>query len=116
MIFGDRVAEMVAAVTKPKKHDPRFKTKQEAHDWYYANLRKSSSAAKLVKLCDRLHNMRTLDACSVEKQKRKIQETRELIYPLIGDIEGEYPEQAKILFTELEIALSKIEETHKPAH
>ncbi len=36
----------------------------------------------ICKLADRLHNLRTLEACTREKQRRKIVETELVIYPM----------------------------------
>lgn len=105
--FGERVALMVSAVTKPKKGDLRFSSDHERHLWYFDQMRSSSLETKLLKLADRLQNMRTLDSCSPEKQIRKINETREIYIPLISDIAGEYPDKASYLSLQIEEALSK---------
>ena len=58
-------------VTKSKSSDPKVKFKK---------LRASNRAAtKIVKLTDRLHNQRTLLACSLRQIRRKNHETRQII-------------------------------------
>ena len=47
----------------------------------------------ICKLADRLHNLRTLGACTTEKQRRKIAETKSVIYPMF--------ERAKLLSPEV---------------
>ncbi len=81
--FGPDVAEIVDGVTK-LVHIP-FETKQ---DESIENLRKMFLAMSkdlrviFIKLCDRLHNMRTLDVRSPEKQRSIALETMHVYAPL----------------------------------
>ena len=81
--FGQEIQLLVNGMTKLNKID--FKTREERQA---ASLRKMFLAmAKdirvvLIKLADRLHNMRTLNYLSKEKQKRKAKETLEIYAPL----------------------------------
>ncbi|MFT6098360.1 MAG: GTP pyrophosphokinase [Arenicella sp.] len=90
--FGSDVANLVDGVTKMEviqgftdTEPGRGKSKQEAKA---ESLRKMMLAmvddvrVVLIKLCDRLHNMRTLDAVKTEKQKRVATETLEIFSPL----------------------------------
>ncbi len=90
--FGQDVANLVNGVTKmeviqefTETESNRRKSKQEAKA---ESLRKMMLAmvddvrVVLIKLCDRLHNMRTLGAVKAEKQKRVATETLEIFSPL----------------------------------
>lgn len=106
-IFGKRVAYLVRCLTKPKKDDHRFTTDAERHQWYFRRLRRAKPDVKLIKLCDRLHNMREINNCSPDKRKRKLEETIKVYLPLIKSIKEKYPMEADILKRELDKAIDK---------
>ncbi|MGI8927315.1 MAG: RelA/SpoT family protein [Tepidiformaceae bacterium] len=89
-LFGPDVARLVDGLTKLEKLPIHFaSTDQSARDGVQAeNLRKMFLAMAedvrvvLIKLCDRLHNMRTLWAFPLEKQQRISLETLEIFAPL----------------------------------
>ena len=81
--FGDDVAFLVDVVTKRKKHNYEF-TKQVDN---YRQILESvhyDIRALLVKLSDRLHNMRTLDSMRPDKQMKIAGETDFFYAPLAG--------------------------------
>jgi GTP diphosphokinase / guanosine-3',5'-bis(diphosphate) 3'-diphosphatase len=93
--FGEQVAHIVEGVTKISKIDFATREEQQAE-----NLRKMMLAmvddirVVLIKLADRLHNMRTLEHLQPERQQKIAEETLEIYAPIahrlgMGKIRGE---------------------------
>ncbi|MCL6650115.1 MAG: bifunctional (p)ppGpp synthetase/guanosine-3',5'-bis(diphosphate) 3'-pyrophosphohydrolase [Chloroflexi bacterium] len=93
--FGSEVARLVDGVTKLSKvtslaHEGRQPSKSGDDVVQAENLRKMLIAMAedvrvvLIKLADRLHNMRTLSALPPERQRAIAQETMEIFAPLAG--------------------------------
>lgn len=82
-LFGYDIANLVECVTKINRINFNSDSEQMA-----ANQRKilvglaSDVRVLIIKLADRLHNMRTLYAFSPEKQQRKARETLEILTPV----------------------------------
>src|SRR5277367_4754164 len=93
--FGEQVAHIVEGVTKISQIDFATREEQQAE-----NLRKMMLAmvddirVVMIKLADRLHNMRTLEHLTPERQQKIAQETLEIYAPIahrlgMGKIRGE---------------------------
>ena len=124
--FGPRVALLVDGVSKlsrihwPADQTEGARSREKAHQ--AENLRKMFLAmvddigVVLIKLADRLHNMRTLDALPPDKRTRIAQQTLEIYAPLanrlgiwqfkseLEDLAFRYlhPQAFEALYTELE--------------
>lgn len=93
--FGEQVAHIVEGVTKIDQIDFANREEQQAE-----NLRKMMLAmvddirVVLIKLADRLHNMRTLEHLATERQHKIARETLDIYAPIahrlgMGKIRGE---------------------------
>src|SRR5689334_21274061 len=93
--FGEQVAHIVEGVTKISKIDFASREEQQAE-----NLRKMMLAmvddirVVLIKLADRLHNMRTLEHLAPERQQKIARETLDIYGPIahrlgMGKLRGE---------------------------
>jgi GTP pyrophosphokinase len=82
--FGKQIAEIVDGLTKIAKLPSGGSTQERQVESYRKLLLSIAKDARviIVKLADRLHNMRTLDYLPPEKRRRIAQETRDLYAPL----------------------------------
>jgi guanosine-3',5'-bis(diphosphate) 3'-pyrophosphohydrolase len=81
--FGDAIAEMVDGVSKLNKITFSSHAEAQAENFQKMALAMSKDIRViLVKLADRLHNMRTLDVLSPEKRRRVARETLDIYAPI----------------------------------
>ena len=99
-MFGDDVAHIVDGVSKLGKIDLKNVADKNANNLQKMALAMANDARViLVKLCDRLHNMRTIEHVPRQKQIQKSKETLDLYGPLalrvgMQDIRAELEDRA----------------------
>lgn len=82
-IFGNTVAKMVLSLSKPYADNKRPTVKERRR--YYTGLNDSIRERPmtiLIKMADRLHNLRTPNDMPEEKWLRKLRETRDTYFPI----------------------------------
>jgi GTP pyrophosphokinase len=100
--FGKDIALDVSALTKLPK-------KKESTKAYLERVIARGPQAIVSKLCDRLHNLRTMEMSSSEKKERQIAETREyhceLLLPALRQCGEPWAGYASALETKITVAI-----------
>jgi len=74
----------------------KFLTKdKDSKKVYLERLQDAPWQVLMIKLCDRLHNLYSLEGCSIEKQQKQIDETQKDYYDLCDVLLERVPEQHK---------------------
>ncbi len=82
-LFGDQVASLVDGLTKLAMIEQKSGNSKQAENFRKLLLAMSDDIrVLLIKLADRLHNMRTLSYCPVDKRARIAKETLDIYAPL----------------------------------
>ncbi len=82
-LFGDQVAQIVDGLTKLAMIEQKSVNNKQAENFRKLLLAMSEDIrVLLIKLADRLHNMRTLHFCAPEKRARVAKETLDIYAPL----------------------------------
>ena len=121
--FGDEVAKCVDGVTKLSKID-FFSAEDRQAESYRKMLLAMVNDIRviIVKLADRLHNMRTLGSLSVERRERIARETLEIYAPIahrlgMGKVRGELEDLSfRYLDPEAFAEISKSIDTQRAAN
>lgn len=86
--FTARVARIVLDVSKPFADGSELKTDEEAKMMYFENLRLAEPDSIVIKMSDRLHNLRTMATVTYEKRVRKVKETEDYYLTIFERAKG----------------------------
>lgn len=105
-VFSPETAEIVVAVTEPRIDGIEVHNEQEALEIKYRKLREGSEEALMVKMADRLHNLRTFVVKKGGKTlDEKLSETEKILLPIFERARGKYPAEAGYLIDQIRVQI-----------
>jgi GTP diphosphokinase / guanosine-3',5'-bis(diphosphate) 3'-diphosphatase len=108
--FGIRISSIVRILTKPDKIG---KKREEINKIYFERLERSDDDCKLVKLADKLDNVRDAVNCpDPKKRQRTAKDAKDFYLSLIGSLRDDSLRQ--ILLNQLKQAIDILETTTAP--
>jgi (p)ppGpp synthase/HD superfamily hydrolase len=112
LFFNPEVAEIVTSLTKPKIDGKEVRAEEQRRAMAIAQLRGASPKALLVKMADRLHNLRTLEGFSdAWKAGMVVDETQNVMYDIFRRTSETYPKEHKVLEDGMREAICNFENT-----
>lgn len=83
-------------------------TKEQAENLYHQRFIGLSERVLLVKMADRLHNLRTLQAMPIEKQRKKVEETVNVYFPLFRNVVKAFPKEGGVIMEEIKKTITEL--------
>lgn len=102
--LSGRVSNLVTELTQGGEYEGK-----KGEKLYFRALREMRSDAILIKMADRLHNLRTLYAMPPDKQRKKIRETRRMYLPVFRRVLEDYPVEDSQLLAQILQTLTFLE-------
>lgn len=106
--FDADTADIIIALTKPKIDGEEITTEEQAMQRYLDNLAAAPAETLLIKMADRLHNLRTISALPEEKQTQKIEETKESYFPIFKQALDKYPKEGSYLLNQMTFTMNSL--------
>lgn len=103
-LIGSTAATYAVLLARPKPDGIKIFSKEQANQFYRMNLTQFPEVL-LIKMADRLHNIRTLGSMPPEKQRATIISTIDNYVPIFEFARQSYPEAVDYLMNELMNAL-----------
>ncbi len=113
--FGKRPSNMLRALSK-EPCEPEQKIVRDTK--YNLGMARADIEVKIIKILDRVHNMGTIVACPMEKQKRKLEETHTYYLPIAREIAKFFPlllERLEEICANTETRIERDESAARPA-
>lgn len=109
-LLCDGVAPLVIGMTKPVVDNISFFSKKEAFDYYIDQLKNGTAELKILKMTDRLINLRDMLHCSPAKVKKQIIETESVYMPVFSPVCGDriYGKAGEKLMSEIMKSLESL--------
>lgn len=106
-IFGNRVANNVIRLTKPGFGNESFSSKEEAFAHYIKALKEDEEAI-ILKMVDRLHNLRSLPLDRPTWIKKQLLETADVYMPIFSSVKGEMKDVAVALISKIRFEITRL--------
>lgn len=99
-IFSKSVVENVICLTKPFVDDAQFFTKESVYE-FYIQMIKSNERVVLLKMIDRLHNLRSIPEHKIGWKEKQINETENVYLAIFSSLQGDLKPYSLVLLEKI---------------